>query len=60
MNETGGPGPKDDMGGVIRSGDQEVANITRGGPELPELRGARMSSLVEGVAVQCAAANSGR
>jgi hypothetical protein len=60
VNETGGPGSKDDMGGVIREGEQAVVNITRGGPELPELRGARVSSLVEGVAVERAAAKSGR
>lgn len=60
MNETGDPGPKDDMCGVIRSGDEGIVNIIRGRPELPELRGARVSSLVEGVAVECAAANSGR
>jgi hypothetical protein len=60
VNETGGPGPKDDMGGVIRQGDEGVVNFIRGGPELPELRGARVSSLVEVVVDGCAAANSGR
>jgi hypothetical protein len=35
-----------------------MVNLIRGRPELPELRGARVSSLVEVVVDGCAAANS--